>query len=249
MSLSGRARGVSHLLICGLGAFGASQACFAVEGVAVSAPRIVLNAQDHNVATLISNTSRHTALVRASISSDGAHADSLPPFIAMPSLFRLWAGAEQVVRIIRTPGALPADRESLFYLHTLETPIVDGNDAAAGDLLEKVERVAFIYRPQHLALLPAEAPRRLLWRLVDRGATRYLQVTNRSPYHIDFVGVRVVDGQVLQELGPVHDLLAPSAIRELPLAGHIRGKQVRVEFIVNDDQALSTDFFSAEARL
>lgn len=249
MFFSGRARGASHLLVCGLGLWGAGQGALAVDGVAAHAPRIILNAQDRNVATLIGNTDGYATLVRASISAENANADSLPPFIAMPSLFRLWAGGQQVIRIIRTPGALPADRESLFYLHTLETPIVEDVDSGEGDQWEKVERVAFIYRPQHLATLPADAPRQLLWRLVQRGTTRYLRVTNPSPYHIDFVGVRVVDGQALQELGAGDGMLAPSASRELPLAAHIRGQQVGVEFLVQDDQGLSTNFYKAHAGL
>ncbi|MHC8339460.1 fimbrial biogenesis chaperone [Pseudomonas sp. HLT2-19-2] len=244
-----RARSASHLLICGLGLIGAGHASFAADGVAANTSRIILNAQERNVATLIGNSSGHAALVRASISGSGANADFLPPFIAMPSLFRLWAGEERVIRIIRTPGALPADRESLFYLHTLETPIVEEGVPGVADQLEKVERIAFLYRPQHLVSLLVEAPRQLLWRLVNRGDTRYLRVTNPSPYHIAFAGLRVVDGQVLQELGPQHDLLAPSASRELPLAAHIRGRQVGVEFAVNDDKGLSTAFFRAEARL
>ena len=69
MFFSGRARGASHLLVCGLGLWGAGQGALAVDGVAAHAPRIILNAQDRNVATLIGNTDGYATLVRASISA------------------------------------------------------------------------------------------------------------------------------------------------------------------------------------
>lgn len=119
-----------------------------------SAMPIIFNAQERSVATLISNSAANAYLSRAWISDDSDQAQSLAPFIAMPSLFRLWAGEQQVVRIIRTPGDLPEDRELLFYLHVMGTAIA-GRDDEKPDMASKTERVAFIYRPQHLVLNPA----------------------------------------------------------------------------------------------
>ncbi|MFS1539134.1 MAG: fimbria/pilus periplasmic chaperone [Candidatus Phlomobacter fragariae] len=37
-----------------------------------------------------------------------------PPFIVIPPLFRLDAGRENILRIMRPGGDLPLDRESFF---------------------------------------------------------------------------------------------------------------------------------------
>ncbi len=44
------------------------------------------------------------------------------PFLITPPLFRLDAKQENVLRIIRTGGNLPADRESLFWLNIKSIP-------------------------------------------------------------------------------------------------------------------------------
>ena len=202
---------------------------------------IIFNAQERSVATLISNSATNAYFSRVWVSDDSDQAQSLAPFIVMPSLFRLWAGEQQVVRIIRTPGDLPEDRELLFYLHVMGTAIA-GRDDEKSDIASKAERVAFIYRPQHLISGAGEAAKQLQWRLLDRVTASCVQVINPSPYHVRLAGVRVAGDLVLAD-----GLLAPFSSLELPLARYIQGPQARIEFAVNDDHGLSSERLHVDA--
>ena len=206
-----------------------------------SAMPIIFNAQERSVTTFISNSAPNAYLSRAWISDDSDQAQSLAPFIAMPSLFRLWGGEQQVVRIIRTPGDLPEDRELLFYLHVMGTAIA-GRDDEKPDMASKAERVAFIYRPQHLISGAGEAAKQLQWRLLDRVTASHVQVINPSPYHVRLAGVWVAGDLVLTD-----GLLAPFSSLELPLARYIQGPQAPIEFAVNDDHGLSSERLHVDA--
>ena len=202
---------------------------------------IIFNAQERSVATLISNSATNAYFSRVWVSDDSDQAQSLAPFIVMPSLFRLWAGEQQVVRIIRTPGDLPEDRELLFYLHVMGTAIV-GRDDEKPDIASKAERVAFIYRPQHLISEAGEAAKQLQWRLQDRVTSSCVQIINPSPYHVRLAGVWVAGDLVLTD-----GLLAPFSSLELPLARYIQGPQAPIEFAVNDDHGLSSERLHVDA--
>lgn len=206
-----------------------------------SAMPIIFNAQERSVATFISNSAPNAYLSRAWISDDSDQAQSFAPFIAMPSLFRLWGGEQQVVRIIRTPGDLPEDRELLFYLHVMGTAIA-GRDDEKPDMASKAERVAFIYRPQHLISGAGEAAKQLQWRLLHRVTASHVQVINPSPYHVKLAGVWVAGDLVLTD-----GLLAPFSSLELPLARYIQGPQAPIEFAVNDDHGLSSERLHVDA--
>ncbi|WP_150149569.1 fimbria/pilus periplasmic chaperone, partial [Enterobacter bugandensis] len=47
---------------------------------------------------------------------------SKTPFIVTPPLFRINPGVENILRIVRTGGSLPEDRESVFWLNVKSIP-------------------------------------------------------------------------------------------------------------------------------
>ncbi|WP_159225556.1 fimbria/pilus periplasmic chaperone, partial [Klebsiella pneumoniae] len=47
------------------------------------------------------------------------------PFIVTPPLFRINPGEENMLRIIRTGGNLPPDRESVFWINVKSIPATD----------------------------------------------------------------------------------------------------------------------------
>ena len=53
-------------------------------------------------------------------------ASSQVPFMTTPPLFPLAAGRSNMIRIIRTGGDLPDDRESLFWLSVASIPQTQG---------------------------------------------------------------------------------------------------------------------------
>lgn len=74
------------------------------------------------------------------------------PFVATPPMFRIEPNSAQVVRLSYVGGALPEDRETLFFLNFLQVPSVKASAADANQLVLTVRsRLKIFYRPQALA--------------------------------------------------------------------------------------------------
>jgi len=117
--------------------------------------------------------------------------EQLLPFLVTPTVTRMDPGNGQTVRILRT-GALPQDRESMFFFNVLEIPPVDTELVQASE--EHVQfstrsRVKFFYRPQGLtprADKAAELVRFSLAPDASKPGTMQVRVYNPTPYHITF---------------------------------------------------------------
>lgn len=119
------------------------------------------------------------------------------PFIITPPLFRLDAGQENVLRIVRTGEALPEDRESLYWLNIKSIPASEKTDKNTLQISVKT-RIKLMYRPTGLPGNASEAYKALSF-------TRHgnlLQVTNPTPYHVAFYSVKV-GNQDIKDAGTV----------------------------------------------
>lgn len=66
-----------------------------------------------------------------------------------PPLFRLGAGQENNLRILRTGGNLPEDRESLYWMNIKSIPSTTEKQDNVNTLQIAVKtRIKLIYRPQ-----------------------------------------------------------------------------------------------------
>ena len=102
------------------------------------------------------------------------------PFIITPPLYRLDGGQKNVERIVMT-GALPQDRESLFWLNIKAIPSASTQMNALQIAVKT--RIKLIYRPAELhASTPDEQASQLRWRRTGNE----LQVNNPTAYVINF---------------------------------------------------------------
>ena len=90
--------------------------------VVVSATRVVHEGEARDVSVRLANKRNGPALVEVWMErADFDAAQGQPPaFVPTPPLFRIESGRGQVVRLQRTQAPLPAERESLFWLHVLD---------------------------------------------------------------------------------------------------------------------------------
>ncbi|ROL74337.1 pilus assembly protein [Pseudomonas protegens] len=205
----------------------------ASAGIMLSGTRIILNAEQHSVSTIVSNLTGNDITVQTWVSDVKDSKDSLTPFIALPALFKVRAGEEQVVRIIKTPGPLPEDRESLFYFNAQEIPLLDHQQ---GNPLKVVQctRAKLFYRPGNLPGTPQEAPSQLQWKLLDQPSGTVLRVTNPSAYHVTFMGLRIMGGGRPIELNDV-GMVTPRSSQDYRLNHKLKSTTATVEFsIIND---------------
>lgn len=104
-----------------------------------------------------------------------------------PPLFRLNGGQKNVLRIIRTGGNLPEDRESLYWLDIKSIPSSNPDNKHNTLMLAVKAEFKLIYRPKALTQKPEEVADRLTWSRQGRTLT----VKNPTPYYMNFATLSV----------------------------------------------------------
>jgi fimbrial chaperone protein len=190
-------------------------------GIQVGGTRVVFDAKHDKRDTALSVRNKgDTPYVVQAYVDDGAGNTKNLPFTVTPPLFRLDGGKEQLVQVRRVGGnaaALPADRESVYWLDVKEIPPTDAASAKDANTLKLavLTRVKLFYRPATLAGNAADAPAHLQWAVVPGpgGHGAALKVSNPTPYHVTFSKIDV-DGARKASInadmvGPKSDLLIP----------------------------------------
>lgn len=141
------------------------------------------------------------------------------PFLITPPLFRMDSHKGQSLRIVYTHEALPADRESLFWLNVLEVPPKPAGERANANVLQLAvrSRIKLLYRPAKLGVDAVKAPEQLTWKVVTDGQGHALEVRNPTPYYITFSTVTLtVAGKALTA---ETSMVEPMGSLKLPVAG------------------------------
>ncbi|NIF58009.1 molecular chaperone [Enterobacter sp. Ap-916] len=206
-------------------------------GIALTKTRLVFNAAEKTQTLIVKNNSDRAWLIhsRSLTALDGDDAGT--PFIVIPPLFRLAAGKEQTLRIMRKEQPPEQDRESLFYLSIKAIPASQQSDAAAQVSAGLRFNLKLIYRPAKLKLdneLPA-------CHLNFSRSGNGLSVRNPSPYFIT-LGALTLDGQPRQaDASPL--MLPPFGRQVLDAAGPTR----HVTWQVVDDRGGLAPLCKADA--
>nr|WP_199044284.1 fimbria/pilus periplasmic chaperone [Dyella sp. ASV24] len=215
--------------------------------VVIGGTRVVYPAQDKEVTVKLTNEGKNAALVQVWL--DDGDEKSTPttakvPFTVAPPIFRMDPGKGQAVRVMYTQEALPKDKETLFWVNVLEVP-----PKAAGSEERNVLQFAFrtriklFFRPEGLVGDVATAPQKLVWKLVpaDGGKGMAIQVTNPTPFHLNFAHVGInVGGQSKGDNSG--GMVAPGATATFPLkdVSARPAGEVKADFtVINDYGALS----------
>jgi chaperone protein EcpD len=206
-------------------------------GVVLANTRIVFPGDARDVTVRLSNRHAHPVLVEAWVESPVPGAQV--PFAPDPPLFRIDPGKGQARRVHRLPGALPKDRETVFWLNVLDVPPdppADADNSAMKIALRT--RVKLLHRPNGLSGTPAQAPASLQWRVLDDAR---IEIENPTPYHVTIA--RIADGDGWDVLG---EMIAPFDRKTLrpesaPRAGRVAfeaindlGGRDRFESVLSD---------------
>lgn len=216
---------MNKLIRCGLAAvlpfaclFGAP----AQASVVIGGTRVVYPAQDQEVTLKLNNESKTPALIQVWL-DDGDERSSpdtaKAPFTVAPPMFRMDGETSQAVRLMYTGEALPADKESLFWVNVLEVPPKADNSGERNVLQFAFRtRIKLLFRPAGLRGDLPGAIDGLSWSLVDAADRKglALQVRNPSAYHVNFaqVGLKTATGTVGEQGG---GMVAPGATAVFPL--------------------------------
>ena len=176
-------------------------------GVLISATRFIYAADQQEIGLTLANRGKLPVLVKAWIDEGDPSiaAERLkPPFLLTPPLARVDAGGEQAYRLRYTgvAGALPQDRESLFWINLLEVPPSppEESDGQATLQLAFQYRLKLFYRPAGLSGDPGDAAHGLRWSVAS--SRRQLVAENDAPYHVSLGRLALAFGSGETELPP-----------------------------------------------
>lgn len=185
----------------------------AQAGVIVGGTRVIYDSAKKEASLSIKNPEKNTPyLIQSWADNQQASDNSKVPFIITPPLFRLDAGQENILRIVRAGGNLPEDRESVFWLNVKSIPSSVKSEQNQLQITVKT-RIKLFFRPAGLSGNSAEAYKALTF---SRQGNQ-LKANNPTPYFVSFQHLSV-GGKEIKEAG----MIAPMSQKNwtLPVGGN-----------------------------
>lgn len=150
-------------------------------GVIINGTRLVYQGEKKESSLGIQNPDNTDYLVQSWVDA-GSKNQAKAPFLITPPLFRLDAKEDNVLRVVRTGGNLPEDRESLFWLNIKAIPSskrVEGQNTLQ---IAINTRIKLLYRPASIKGKPDEVADKLQWHREGND----LVVENPTPFYMNF---------------------------------------------------------------
>lgn len=202
----------------------------ASAGVMLGGTRVILGEKDREASISVKNTGTSPYVVQTWI--DAGEGNTKTPLLVTPPLSRLDPGMENILRIMRVGGGLPADRESVFRLNVKEIP--EKADTKENTLQIAVRtRIKLFYRPANLPGKPWDARTHLKWAVSagEGGQGAVLRIGNDSAYHVTFTGLTINGGK--QEINA--DMVPPFGEMSYPLDAVKTPQAIEVSFTTLND--------------
>lgn len=170
-------------------------ASVAHAGVIIGGTRVIYDGNKKEASISVNNPDVTPYLIQSWIETLTGGAEKAP-FIITPPLYRLDKDQQNVERIILA-GALPQDKESLYWLNIKAIPSAP---KVTNSLQVAVKtRIKLIYRPE---TLKGTAPEELADKLTWSHSGDQLRVTNPTPYVMNFSQISV-GGRQLEDVSYV----------------------------------------------
>lgn len=175
-------------------AMGSLLLCYAssaLAGIVVGGTRVIFTSDNPDATISIYNKeAKLPYLIQVWVDPFNKDDSSKPPFAAIPPVSRLEPGQEKILRIIKTAGRLPEERESVFWLNVKNIPpSVAKKEVNSLEIAIKT-RIKMFWRPAAIKLIPEKAIDNVKWHRQGH----QLVVENLNPIHINIMDV-VVDGK------------------------------------------------------
>lgn len=198
----------------------------ALAAFTVSGTRFIYGEGKKNISFDVTNNANDT--YGGQVWVDNVSEGSGVYMVPTPPFFKVSPKQKQIVRIMKTDGgALPSDRESLFWLNIQEIPPKPKTD---GNVLSVAinTRVKLFYRPKALMAGRKGAEKKI--EVIRRNGTTYLK--NPTPYYFAVAKVKVNGKDVVLKSDEEQKLaiLAPSgevAVSQVP----VTAKNISVDTI------------------
>lgn len=198
-----------------------SHAGFANAAVTMVGTRVIYDARSQGHSLTFNNPDGGPNVMQVWV--DSGNDQSTPetadaPFVVSPPIFRIDPGGGQTVRLVFTGRDLPQDRESVFFLNTLQIPSLNAAHADQNQMLVMVRnRLKVFYRPPGIPGNPQRAAEQLNLRVSGDGKDTHVAVSNASGYFVSVANGSVTCGTHTATVRPV--MIAPRSETALELVG------------------------------
>jgi P pilus assembly protein, chaperone PapD len=190
-------------------------------GVVIGGTRVIYDGNKKEASLSVNNPDSTPYLIQSWVEVPGNGAEKAP-FIITPPLYRLDKGQQNVERILLA-GALPQDKESLYWLNIKAIPSASAKDNTLQIAVKT--RIKLIYRPAALkGQLPEEQAAKLTW----QRSGNQIQVTNPTNLVINFNEI-TVNGKKLDDVSYV----LPGSSARFTLPQGVSGGAVTFK-VIND---------------
>ncbi|MGF6100551.1 fimbrial biogenesis chaperone [Enterobacter sp. A4] len=175
-------------------------------GVVIGGTRVIYDGNKKESSISVNNPDTMPYLIQSWVETPNGGAEKAP-FIITPPLYRLDKDQQNVERIVLA-GALPQDKESLYWLNIKAIPAASPKDNTLQIAVKT--RIKLIYRPTALkGVIPEEQADKLTW----QRSGNQIQVTNPTSLVMNFNEINV-NGKKVEDVSYV--LPGSSARFDLP---------------------------------
>lgn len=196
------------------------------KGIGLNATRIIYPEGDRSIGVVIHNDEPKTSyLVQTFITSN----ENKITFDIAPPIFRVNSQSKHEIKIYEKANNLPKDRESLFYFHAKMIPGQGAPTKGDGINIGFDHVIKIFYRPKKLNIPVEEAQQKLKFSVIGS----QLEVTNDSPYYINFASVSVNGKKLDVSLRNKNAMIIPFGSLKYPLPAASLQGEVRWQ-VIND---------------
>ncbi|EOZ3809872.1 molecular chaperone [Citrobacter youngae] len=188
-------------------------------GIVLERTRVIYDAGKKEAALPVTNRSESLPYLLQSW-VDNEQGTARGPFIMTPPLFRLNAGNNSSLRIIKTSDDIAKDKESLFFINVRAIPATQQSDSVENNMLTLVfkTRIKLFYRPSSLVGKPYDAYKLLEYKY----SNNKLDIYNPSAYYVVFAGLMLDKTDLTNNI----ERIAPGEHKQLAVPG-LAGKTVQ----------------------
>lgn len=198
-------------------------AATAHAGVIINGTRLVYHGDKKESSLGLSNPDATDYLVQSWVDSGGKNTTKAP-FLITPPLFRLDAKEDNVLRVVRTGGNLPEDRESLYWLNIKAIPSSKHFEGVNTLQIAINTRIKLLYRPPAVIGKPEDVADKLEWHREGND----LVVNNPTRFYMNFQKVTLSGHKVDKATWA-----APKTETHFALPGNVSGTNIAYSIITD----------------
>ncbi|ALX79280.1 molecular chaperone [Cronobacter malonaticus] len=203
----------------------------AQAGVIVGGTRVVYSGDKKEASVPVTNNDDINYLIQSWVDTDTPDT-AKAPFMVTPPLFRLDAHQDNTLRVVRTGGNLPEDRESLYWLNIKSIPSAAKIEGVNRLQIAIKTRIKLMYRPASVSGKPEDVASALKWH--TEGNT--LVVENPTPFYMNFNNITINGNKV----GDIN-FAVPKGESRYPLTKGVKHGSISWN-IINDFGAISKNW-------